>query len=270
MAYGFARSLNRPAIVTATEGPGVTNLATGIGAAYKGYVPVISISGAQELFMREKDASQDIDEATFNRPITKWAYSIPSPGKVQEAVRKGVPRRARRAGRPGASRRFQGHPAAAGRSRADRRGCLPGERRAGVRGGGLDRAAALIGAAQRPVFLAGGGVLREDALPALRRLAEQTGIPVATLQYYPDAFPTAHPLALGPLGRNGFGSANRAVPQADLVIAIGAHLDFFSTAFKYGIISREAKLIHHSGRGGRHRRRLPGFAGGTWARRGAS
>src|SRR2546428_705992 len=88
MAYGFARALNRPAVVTATEGPGVTNLATGIGAAYKGYVPVISISGAQELWLREKDASQDIDQVTFNRPITKWAYSIPSVGKVQESVRR--------------------------------------------------------------------------------------------------------------------------------------------------------------------------------------
>src|SRR5687768_4672444 len=88
MAYGFARTLNRPAIVTATEGPGVTNLATGIGAAYKGYVPVISISGAQELWLREKDASQDIDQVTFNRPITKWAYSIPTAAKVQESVRR--------------------------------------------------------------------------------------------------------------------------------------------------------------------------------------
>src|SRR5438045_956260 len=88
MAYGFARALNRPAIVTATEGPGVTNLVTGIGAAYKGHVPVISISGAQEIWVREKDASQDIDQVTMNRPITKWAYSIPSPKKAQEAVRR--------------------------------------------------------------------------------------------------------------------------------------------------------------------------------------
>src|SRR6266850_2424321 len=88
MAYGFARAVHRPAIVTATEGPGVTNLATGIGAAYKGYVPVISISGAQEIWVREKDASQDIDQVTMNRPITKWAYSIPSVIKVQEAVRR--------------------------------------------------------------------------------------------------------------------------------------------------------------------------------------
>src|SRR3982751_1372106 len=61
MAYGFARAAKRPAIVTATEGPGVTNLATGIGAAYKGYVPIISVSGAQELWGREKDASKDMD-----------------------------------------------------------------------------------------------------------------------------------------------------------------------------------------------------------------
>ena len=90
MAYGYARALNRPAIVTATEGPGVTNLATGIGAAYKGYVPVISISGAQEIWLREKDASQDIDQVAFHRPITKWAYSIPAASKIQESIRRRV------------------------------------------------------------------------------------------------------------------------------------------------------------------------------------
>src|SRR5712671_5032041 len=72
MAYAFARAANRPAIVTATEGPGVTNLVTGIGAAYKGYVPVISISGAQDIWLREKDASQDIDQVTMFHPVTKW------------------------------------------------------------------------------------------------------------------------------------------------------------------------------------------------------
>src|SRR6267142_3921502 len=51
MAYGFARSLNRPAIVTATDGPGVTNLVTGIGAAHRGQVPGISISGAQDMWI---------------------------------------------------------------------------------------------------------------------------------------------------------------------------------------------------------------------------
>jgi thiamine pyrophosphate-dependent acetolactate synthase large subunit-like protein len=88
MAYGFARSVHRPAVVTATEGPGVTNLLTGIAAAYKGTVPVISLSGAQELAMRERDASQDIDQVTLNRPVTKWAWSVPAASKLQEALRR--------------------------------------------------------------------------------------------------------------------------------------------------------------------------------------
>jgi len=246
MAYGFARSLNRPAIVTATEGPGVTNLATGIGAAFKGYVPVISISGAQELWIREKDASQDIDQVTFNRPITKWAYSIPSAAKVQEAVR--------RAFRVALTepvgpvhldvskdillQETQAEPVAPEAYRpTSAPACAAAD---------LDRAAGIIARAERPIFVVGGGVLREDVAPAMKRLAERTGIPAATLQYYPDAFPTSHPLALGPLGRNGFSSANRAAPQADVVIAVGAHIDLFSTGFKHGVISREAKLIHHS------------------------
>ena len=78
MAYGFARAGLRPAVVTATEGPGVTNLATAIGAAHRGLVPVISICGVQESVMRERDATQDMDQVTFMKPITKWAYSIPN------------------------------------------------------------------------------------------------------------------------------------------------------------------------------------------------
>jgi acetolactate synthase-1/2/3 large subunit len=246
MAYAFARAAHRPAIVTATEGPGVTNLATGIGAAYKGYVPVISISGAQELFVREKDASQDIDQVTFSRPITKWAYSIPSPEKAQEAIRRAFRTALAEPQGPvhldiskdillekAASEPIE-PPAYRPVTAAD---CA---------GADLDRAAQLLGQAKKPVLLAGGGVLRDGALGALQRLADAAGIPVATLQYHPDAFPTSHPLALGPLGRNGWSSANRAVPQADVIVAIGAHIDMFSTTFKYGIIGREAKLIHHS------------------------
>jgi thiamine pyrophosphate-dependent acetolactate synthase large subunit-like protein len=246
MAYGYARALHRPAIVTATEGPGVTNLATGIAAAYKGNVPLISISGAQEIWLREKDASQDIDQVTFHLAITKWAYSIPAASKIQEAVRRAF--RIALAEPPGPVHldlskdilleKTEPEPIA---PEAYRPSALPV-----CSAIELDRAAALIAKAKRPVILAGGGVLREGALPALQELAEATGIPVATLQYHPDAFPTTHRLALGPLGRNGWSSANRTLPQADVVIALGAHLDLFSTQFRYGLISRDAQLIHQS------------------------
>ena len=246
MAYGYARALNRPAVVTATEGPGVTNLATGIGAAYKGYVPIISISGAQEIWLREKDASQDIDQVTLHLPITKWAYSIPAASKIQEALRRAF--RVALAEPLGPVHLDVSKDILLDKTapepispEAYRPSSLPS-----CSAADLDRAALLVTKAKRPVLLAGGGVIREDALGALQQLSEATGIPVATLQYHPDAFPTTHRLALGPLGRNGWSSANRTMPQADVVIALGAHLDLFSTQFRYGIISREAALIHHS------------------------
>jgi thiamine pyrophosphate-dependent acetolactate synthase large subunit-like protein len=246
MAYGFARSVHRPAIVTATEGPGVTNLITGIAAAYKGYVPVISVSGAQELAMRERDASQDIDQVTLNRPVTKWSWSVPAASKLQEALRRAF--RVALAEPPGpvhldASKEVlleECEPEAIAPS-AYRPTSL-----AACNESDLDRTAELIAKAKRPVLLVGGGVLREQALPALRKFVEATQIPVATLQYTPDAYPTALPHSLGPLGRNGWSSANRAVPQADVVVALGAHIDYFSTLFKYGILSREAKLVQQS------------------------
>src|SRR5262249_57183155 len=211
-----------------------------------GYVPVISISGAQDLFVREKDASQDIDQVTLHRSITKWAYSIPSVGKIQEAVRRAF--RVALAEPLGPVHLDVSRDILLQHTELETiapEACRPSSRPRCAEGE-LDRAADLIARAQRPILLAGGGVLREGALPALQRLAEATGIPVATLQYHPDAFPTSHALALGPLGRNGYSSANRAMPQADVIVALGAHIDAFSTTFKYGIIGRQAKLIHHS------------------------
>jgi thiamine pyrophosphate-dependent acetolactate synthase large subunit-like protein len=246
MAYGFARARRQPAVVTATEGPGLTNLATGIAAALKGNVPVISICGVQESLMQHRDATQDIDQTTFMRPITKWAQTIPTPDKVQEFVRKAFRVAMTEPQGPthidASSEVLLEHvtpePIEAARYRSTVLPTCDAEQ--------LDAVADLLSKAQRPVFLVGRGLISESATDAMAALAERTGIPVAALQYSPDAFPSSHALALGPLGRNGFASANKTVPQADLIVAIGAHMDVFSTMFKYGIFSESAKLVHHS------------------------
>jgi thiamine pyrophosphate-dependent acetolactate synthase large subunit-like protein len=246
MAYGFARASGQPSVVTATEGPGLTNLATGIAGAFRGQVPILSITGIQEEWVRERDASQEMDQVTFMTPITKWAYSIPSGRKVQEAMRKAFRVMLTEPLGPvhvDGSRDVwleevepEPIPPAAYRVTT-----LP-DCNAAL----LDQVAALLAEAERPVFLVGGGLIREGCIEAMAHLAETSGIPVAALQPTVDAFPTTHPLALGMLGRNGWSSANRTVPQADLIIAIGARLDVFSTTFKYGIISRSSKLVHHA------------------------
>lgn len=246
MAYGFARAGRRPAVVTATEGPGLTNLATAIGAANRGYVPVISVCGVQESAMRERDATQDMDQIPFMRPITKWAYSIPNVLKVQESVRKAFRVALTEPQGPthieASSEILLEHTAPEPvEPVAYRNTVLPA-----CDSAQLDRAFALLSSAERPVFVVGRGVLNEMATEAMAALAEHTGIPVAALQYSPDAFPSSHALALGPLGRNAFGSANRTVPKADVIVAIGAHFDVFSTMYRYGIFSEHAKLVHHS------------------------
>src|SRR5204863_1571534 len=190
--------------------------------------------------------NQDIDQTTFFRPITKWSHSVPSAAKMQEA--------ARRAFRVALAEPLGPVHLDASRDvfldeveieevepRAYRPLSLPACSPAA-----LDEAMAVLGGAQRPLFVVGGGVLREGLSPAMQRLAELSGIPVAALQYFPDAFPTTHGLALGPLGRNGWTSANRTAPQADVIVAIGAHIDVYSTTFRYNVFSREARLVHHS------------------------
>ena len=246
MAYGYARTAGRPAVVTATEGPGVTNLATAIGAAHRGLVPLISICGVQESSMRERDATQDMDQVTFMRPITKWAYSIPNVEKVQECVRKAFRVALTEPQGPthieaASEILLEETKTEAIAPPAYRNTVLPS-----CDSGQLDAVFALLARADRAVFVVGRGVISEGATAAMAALAERTGIPVAALQYSPDAFPSTHALALGPLGRNGFGSANRTVPKADMIIAIGAHIDVFSTMHKYGIFNERATLVHHS------------------------
>ena len=246
MAYGFARARNAPAVVTATEGPGLTNLVTAIAAANKGNVPLISICGVQESAMRELDATQDLDQIPFMRPITKWAYSIPYPEKVQESVRKAFrvaltepqgPTHIEAPNEVMLQMVKQEAIAPAAYRHTVPAVCDPAQ---------LDAAWALISKAERPLFVVGRGVMKEKAVSAMEKLATATGIPVAVLQYSPDGFPSTHPLALGPLGRNGFSSANKNAPKADVIVAIGSHFDVFSTMYKYGVFSESAKIIHHT------------------------
>lgn len=250
MAYGFAKASGKPAVVTATEGPGVTNLATGIGGALRAYLPVISICGVQESSVRERDATQDMDQVTFMKPLTKWAYSIPNPEKIQESVRKAFRVALTEPRGPthieASSEILLEQCNAEAIDPAHYRNtvlpvCDPAQ---------LDRAAELIAGASKPVFVVGRGLLNEGATEAMAKLAELTGIPVASLQYSPDAFPTSHALALGPLGRNGWESANKTLPQSDCIVAIGAHLDVYSTMFSYGIFSKDATLIHQTSASG--------------------
>jgi 3D-(3,5/4)-trihydroxycyclohexane-1,2-dione acylhydrolase (decyclizing) len=96
----------------------------------------------------------------------------------------------------------------------------------------LADAAALIRAAQRPLIVAGGGVIYSEAIAALRELVDATGIPVAETQAGRGALLSEHPLSLGAVGATGTAAANRLACEADLVIGIGTRWSDFTTASK--------------------------------------
>jgi 3D-(3,5/4)-trihydroxycyclohexane-1,2-dione acylhydrolase (decyclizing) len=96
----------------------------------------------------------------------------------------------------------------------------------------LARAATMVRGAERPLIVAGGGVIYSEATAALRALADATGIPVAETQAGRGALPSEHPLSLGAVGATGTAAANRLARDADLVIGVGTRWSDFTTASK--------------------------------------
>jgi 3D-(3,5/4)-trihydroxycyclohexane-1,2-dione acylhydrolase (decyclizing) len=108
----------------------------------------------------------------------------------------------------------------------------------------LERAAALIRNSGRPMVVAGGGVIYSEATEALRRLVEQTGIPVGETQAGKGSMPYDHPLALGAVGATGTFAANRAAREADLVIGVGTRWSDFTTASKTAFQNPEVRFVN--------------------------
>ena len=108
----------------------------------------------------------------------------------------------------------------------------------------IERAAALVRGARRPMIVSGGGTIYSEATEALGRLAEQTGIPVAETQAGKGSMPYDHPLALGAVGATGTFAANRAAREADLVIGVGTRWSDFTTASKTAFQNPDVRFVN--------------------------
>ena len=108
----------------------------------------------------------------------------------------------------------------------------------------LERAAAMVREARRPIIVSGGGTIYSDATEALRRLAKQTGIPVAETQAGKGTMFYDHPLALGAVGATGTSAANRAAREADLVIGVGTRWSDFTTASKTAFQNPDVRFVN--------------------------
>jgi acetolactate synthase I/II/III large subunit len=246
MCYGYARVSGKPGIVTATEGPGATNLATPIAAAHKGNVPIIALSGAAEPPMHERDSSQDIDQRALFTPITRWSANTPSANKLPEMMQRafraslGVP--------PGpvhidASRQMLMNEVSSvdAEPASYRSTSVPA-----CSASDIDRAYDLLSRSERPVILTGIEMIEEGVVDDLIRLVEMLGLPVVTNEDHLDAFPSTHAQSLGALGRSAWGPTLSAVREADLVLVVGGRLDSATTQMSFDIIPRDARIVFNT------------------------
>ncbi|MEO5897793.1 MAG: biosynthetic-type acetolactate synthase large subunit [Vicinamibacterales bacterium] len=227
MADGYARATGRVGVAIATSGPGATNMVTGLATAMLDSSPIICITGQVGSRLIGSDAFQEIDITGITLPVTKHNYLVTRPEDVAPAVREAF--LIAKSGRPGPVLIDITKDAQQGSCLFDWEAAAPstpGWRHAAtIAQEALAAAASLINGAERPVILAGNGVLISGAMAPLRTLAEQADIPVAVTLLGIGSFPASHPLNLGMMGMHGEAWVNVAIQEADLLIACGMRFD---------------------------------------------
>ena len=245
MAYGYSKASGKPSACVTTSGPGTINLATGISLAYKGRAPVIAIAGntAQEYTYR--DGAQEFDLVNTFKSITQMSLQVNQAERIPEMLHYAF--RAAMYGKKGPvlldiprdlidDRTIEWDVAAPGTYRpvADR---TAGDAQA------VQQAATLLAGAQRPLILAGGGIVDSEATDFAVALAEKLDMAVVPSYGHNDAFPNSHRLYVGPPGGRGASEALEAMNRADVILALGTRINQGSTGWDYSVINPDTRII---------------------------
>ena len=244
-ADGYARATGRVGVCIATSGPGATNLVTGIACAQMDSVPVVAITGQVPRAVIGRDAFQETDVTGITLPITKHNYLVMRASDVPTAIKEAF--HIANTGRPGPvlvdipkdvlqtetaeffypdevdlpgyKPTLEGHPAQ------------------------IQKAARLIAQAERPIILAGHGVIISRAYEEVLELAEKAQIPVITTLLGISSFPSDHFLNVGMPGMHGMAYASMSIDQADLLISLGMRFDDRVTG-RLSAFAPQAQVIH--------------------------
>jgi len=227
MADGYARASGRVGVAIATSGPGATNMVTGIATAMMDSSPIVCITGQVGSKLIGSDAFQETDITGITLPITKHNYLVTSAADVAPAVLEAFA--VAKSGRPGPVLVDITKDAQQGSTDVDWDGAAPELTEAyddALPGDGEARdALELINAAERPLILAGHGVMLSGAERQIIELAERGQIPIAVTLLGIGGVAASHPLNLGMMGMHGEAWVNHAIQEADLLIAVGMRFD---------------------------------------------
>ncbi|WP_371224069.1 thiamine pyrophosphate-binding protein [Roseovarius sp. 2305UL8-3] len=246
MADAFARMSGQAGVVLAGQnGPGATNLVTGLAQAKAAYSPVVSIAGALASGHKYRDAFQEVDQDALFRPVTKKTWTATNTDRVPEMMREAF--REAMAPRQGPVQLNLPRDVLAGQAEFETFQ-TPHQYRPYAPPAGapeaITRAVALLSEATQPVIIAGGGIKTTGAADQCMALAEALNCPVVTSPGHGDAVPFGHPLNAGQMGPRGNAVASRLVKEADVILALGTRIGFNATFYTYDNINEDAKIIH--------------------------
>ena len=227
MADGYARATGKVGVAIGTSGPGATNMVTGLATAMMDSSPIVCITGQVGTSVIGSDAFQEVDVTGVTMPVTKHNYLVIDVRDLQRTIHEAF--YIARTGRPGpvlidipkdvqiASCDYEPFAEQIRLPGYRPEPKLPPEQ--------LEQALELIRNAKRPLILAGHGVTMAQAERELLEFVEKTRIPVSQTLLGLGNFPTTHPMCLGMMGMHGEAYANKAIQQADLLLAFGMRFD---------------------------------------------
>ena len=244
MADGYGRIAGKPGVCIATNGPGATNLLTGVANAFHAQSPVLVITGAPMMKDMFRDSSQEIDQQAMFRPIVKWSVQVRKPElaaaltwEAYQRTMTGVPGPVHldlprdvlneSVELPDMGRLIRGEVAA------------PAPEAEAVAA-----AVRLLEKARRPVLLAGGGVLWSEASDEVVALSKRLDAPVMSSTGRDDVAPQSYPLYVGTVGRGALPEAQTFFKEADLVLAVGTSLGHLTTFWRPDFFVPGTTLIH--------------------------
>ena len=246
MADVYGRLSGKAGVCLSTLGPGATNLLTGVADAFLDRAPLVAITAQASLNRRHKESHQYIDVMSMFKPVTKWSASIPKAEVIPEAVRKAF--KIAQTEKPGATH-LELPEDVAEEQIGDASQLQPLFVQAPVMPepspAQVARAVRTISGAQRPVILAGNGVIRSRAHEAVRQFARRVHIPVLHTFMAKGTLPDSEPLSLYTIGLLARDYTSAVMEQADVVIAIG--YDFVEYAPCFWNPHRDKRIVHIDG-----------------------
>ena len=244
MADGYARASNKPGVILAGQnGPGATNLVTGIAQAKAAFSPVIALAGSYSTKDKMEDAFQGLDQQSLFSSITKKTWTVNNTKKIPRVFNAAfklamTPRRG-----PVCINLPRNILAASDNFKINNKISYINESSIKGEASKIKKAVKIIKDSKKIVIIAGGGIKYTGKYKEVIKLAELINTPIVTAAGHGDAIPFNHKLNAGQMGPRGNPVASKLVKEADVIIALGTRLGFNSTFYSYDNINKKAKII---------------------------